>query len=268
MKIKIKGTKNVRDLGGLRSEDGRVIASHRLIRSGHLAKLKKSGAEKLSEDLNLHTVVDFRNDTERTEKPDRIPEGVGYIPLTVLDEDHNPPVNRKTRLGVLKKVVRAGGGIKYLENSYRMMVTDPGPLEAYREFIQAVRNECEGGAVLWHCTQGKDRAGVGTVVLLLALGIDRAAIMADYLLTNRTDRIRNKIYTLLVCLRSHSIKIAHAFVDVMSARKEYLESVFRAVDEEWGGTDEFLENGLNLSEDYIDDLRDALLLDSGSYKAV
>jgi len=39
--------------------------------------------------------------------------------------------------------------------------------------------------VLIHCTAGKDRTGVSTAFLLSVLGVDRALIEADYILTNR-----------------------------------------------------------------------------------
>lgn len=43
----------------------------------------------------------------------------------------------------------------------------------------------EEGAVLWHCSMGKDRVGVGTALLLYALGVPMETIMEDYLRTNR-----------------------------------------------------------------------------------
>ncbi len=39
--------------------------------------------------------------------------------------------------------------------------------------------------VVLHCTAGKDRTGVATAFLLSVLGVDRALIEADYILTNR-----------------------------------------------------------------------------------
>jgi protein tyrosine/serine phosphatase len=39
--------------------------------------------------------------------------------------------------------------------------------------------------IVIHCTAGKDRTGVSTAFLLSVLGVERALIEADYLLTNR-----------------------------------------------------------------------------------
>ena len=43
------------------------------------------------------------------------------------------------------------------------------------------------GCVLWHCTEGKDRCGLLSAVLLLALGVERSTILEDYLLTNHVN---------------------------------------------------------------------------------
>jgi protein tyrosine/serine phosphatase len=39
--------------------------------------------------------------------------------------------------------------------------------------------------IVLHCTAGKDRTGVSTAFLLSVLGVDRAVIEADYILTNQ-----------------------------------------------------------------------------------
>ena len=38
--------------------------------------------------------------------------------------------------------------------------------------------------VLFHCSCGKDRTGIGAMLILLALGVSRADALADYMLTN------------------------------------------------------------------------------------
>ena len=40
--------------------------------------------------------------------------------------------------------------------------------------------ETEKGAVLYHCTQGKDRTGIASALLMAALGASREAIVADF----------------------------------------------------------------------------------------
>ena len=56
---------------------------------------------------------------------------------------------------------------------------------AYRALFRVLLELPEGRSVLWHCTDGKDRTGVASMLILAALGADRRTILEDYLLTNR-----------------------------------------------------------------------------------
>ena len=48
------------------------------------------------------------------------------------------------------------------------------------EAANAVMEGLDRGAVVFHCTAGKDRTGVLAAILLLRLGVDEADIIADY----------------------------------------------------------------------------------------
>ena len=58
--------------------------------------------------------------------------------------------------------------------------------KAYRHFFDVLlENSDEGRSVLFHCSAGKDRTGMGAVYLLTALGVDEATIRRDYLASNK-----------------------------------------------------------------------------------
>ena len=44
------------------------------------------------------------------------------------------------------------------------------------------------GALLHHCTAGKDRTGVGAALIYLLLGVDEAQITQEFLLTNELNK--------------------------------------------------------------------------------
>ena len=68
--VTLRGARNTRDLGGLSTADGRVIASGRLIRSGDLHKCTDEDIELLRGGHGLARVVDFRTAKEREGAPD------------------------------------------------------------------------------------------------------------------------------------------------------------------------------------------------------
>ena len=80
-KLNYKSLPNIRDLGGMRTDDGRQIISGKLIRSGHLSGMPEEELEKISGLVG--TVIDFRTDNERLENPDvQIAEASYYhIPI-------------------------------------------------------------------------------------------------------------------------------------------------------------------------------------------
>ena len=72
---------------------------------------------------------------------------------------------------------------EYMAGLYRNLVMDPFSRQQYRKFFGILLDQKEG-AVLWHCSAGKDRVGVGTALLLSALGVPRETILADYMMVN------------------------------------------------------------------------------------
>ncbi len=67
-----------------------------------------------------------------------------------------------------------------LADLYRLMLEGNGARGIVR-VIEAVA--AADGSVLVHCTAGKDRTGVSVALMLTLVGIDRAAVVADYVAT-------------------------------------------------------------------------------------
>ena len=87
--IKLTYTFNTRDLGGMKTSDGKEIKENTLIRSGVLKKLSNEDIE-LLKSHNLHTVIDFRSEEEFIHRPDVRIEGVTYLNFPALKK-HNLP---------------------------------------------------------------------------------------------------------------------------------------------------------------------------------
>ena len=81
----LRGAPNARDLGGLPTMDGRKVRTGLLLRSGELAGITDADAHTLSQ-YPLRTVIDFRTDLEREQKPDRVLAGVRYIHCPIVQQ--------------------------------------------------------------------------------------------------------------------------------------------------------------------------------------
>ena len=252
--------KNFRDLGNIPAADGRRVRGGMLYRSGHLSKISQNTAKFLHDRKGLRTVIDLRSPSELAETPDVIDTSVNYIHLPPLNDEQNPSINRHNRKKVLYKIMeKEGGAKKHLSDIYRLMVTQKSSLDAFSEMLRLLADE-NNNAVLWHCTQGKDRTGIAAAVTLLALGVDREEIMRDYMHTNRSCFLINGLIFIGVSIVTFSIHTAHSLDLLLSARKYFLQAAFDEIDRVWGGTEAFLEKGLGLSEDDLMRLRKIYLV--------
>lgn len=164
--IPMDGPQNLRDLGGFLTESGKAVVWNRLYRADGLAGLSERDMEAFRK-LNIRTIVDLRSDSERKAMPDRVPDGVSYYACPMMREDIAAP-ERAAETSFAKSLK-----IGYLE-----MIQ-----ENAAKVADAVRTVMEGlakGAVVFHCTAGKDRTGVLAAILLLRLGAGQEDIIADY----------------------------------------------------------------------------------------
>ncbi|MEK8173198.1 tyrosine-protein phosphatase [Streptomyces sp. M19] len=151
-----------------------------LFRSGHLAHATEADAAFLGS-LGLHTIFDFRNAADiRLEGPDVALDGVTNVNLPLSDPADGAGFWRMVRDGdlpTLRELLADGKGAARMVASYRSMVRNR--TEEHGRVLRALAEDSV--PALMHCAAGKDRAGLTVAVTLLALGVERQAIEADYL---------------------------------------------------------------------------------------
>ena len=111
-----------------------------------------------------------------------------------------------------------------------------------------------------HCTAGKDRVGVGSATLLMALGVPRDVIMQDYLLSNynilSVDKLTEGATGEKMEIPPEQLKLFEALTKV---HEEYLGAFFDEVDTHWGGTEGYLKNALGLTDEQLAKMRELYL---------
>ncbi|MFJ7263653.1 tyrosine-protein phosphatase [Streptomyces globosus] len=253
----LAGVRNFRDVGGLPTLDGRRVRSGRLYRSGHLAHATETDAEFL-ESLGLHTVFDFRNAVDQAmEGPDIPLAGVRNLNIPLSDPAAGADFWTMVRDGdteQLRGILGDGRAAARMTDSYRAMV-----VERTAEHGRVLHALAEDSVpALLHCAAGKDRAGVAVAVTLLALGVEREAILADYLESNAPHR-RYRVRPGSGIPEARSPEATELLAPLFDARAAYLAAAFDTIDARWGGTDRYLAEGLRLAPATLDRLRDRLL---------
>lgn len=100
-------------------------------------------------------------------------------------------------------------------------------------FVGALNDIAEGpGPVVVHCAAGKDRTGMVVALALSAVGVERAAIVADYA---RTGERIGPIMARLRASETYRTDLEGVSDESRLPRAEYLERVLEVLDERHGG---------------------------------
>lgn len=263
-KIQLQGCQNTRDLGGMVTKDGKRIKERKLIRSGALWNATSKDLECLTMQHDVRTIIDFRTLGEMEAKPDPHMKGVSYYKNPILERFEEEGEGKKQPSGnPLQEAVDRAAGFPddakgFMISVYPQLVRNEHCVNGYRKFFHHLLEQ-EEGAVLWHCSEGKDRVGVGTMLLLSALGVDMEEIKRDYLYTNHCiyDEVTMLLGTVsrLVSDRMVEEKIKY----MLTVSPEYLQSVLDAIAEDYGTVDGFLREGLGLLKEDFKILREKYL---------
>ncbi|MCW2953250.1 MAG: tyrosine-protein phosphatase [Conexibacter sp.] len=217
--------------------NARAVVPRVLLRSDNLQALTDDDVRRLTGELELELVIDLRTDVEVAR------EGPG--PLTRVDgvriEHHSLYPDSGGNTDLEADTVRPWGPA--LDGEF---AGEPPVVRAYLSYLRrrpdsvvaAVRAIARAdGAALVHCAAGKDRTGVVVAFALDASGIDRAAIIGDYMATG--ERIEPIIARLLASPTYHAELEGHDPQD-HAPRVGTIERVLELADEQFGGTAEWL----------------------------
>lgn len=244
-RIVLAGAPNFRDLGGYPTADGRHVRWGRIYRSGELSRLTAADYGVLSK-LGIAAVCDFRRDSERAAAPTT---WQGPNPPAIL----NLPGTQGARTN---GAGRGGNGSTpeglspLLYSSYPQYVNTL--TTSFRTTIEQLQTR--DGAVLYHCTAGKDRTGTFSALLLTMLGVPREVVFDDYLLSNQFVVSQARIDAVIARGGSRASALATLGVD-----RTYLEMVFSSIDSAYGSFDNYRRTALGISDTDLDRLKARLL---------
>jgi protein-tyrosine phosphatase len=218
--VPLTHTLNMRDLGGLPLVGGGTTRSGHLLRSDVPLQLPPADHATLAR-LGLRTVIDLRQGHELAREPSAL---AGRPDVTVHHVELWMPV---------------GDGAEEPEDPwsitgfYLSLLDHAGPA-----FATAARLLAEAeGAALFHCTAGKDRTGMVALLLLDLVGVDRDAMVADFVLTDaRIDPIRAR---LLEDAERRGIARSD-FSRLLGASPDLIVPALERLDRRYGGAEAYL----------------------------
>ncbi len=265
--IKLPGVLNTRELGTYPAAEGRHIKKGVLIRSGVLSNAEPEAAEILSSKYHLQMIIDLRMSSVRDGSPDKEVPGAECIRLPVVEmEDYftlakDPEQAKQYMSGITDQRSMVDfayeSGLLSPEMYILFLLGNRGK-KAYAEFFRIlIDSDPSKGAVLWHCVDGKDRAGLATMLLLTALGTDKQTILEDYMLSNsgkeaKLDKIRKDCES----LGMPPEKIESLLFVSGGVFKHYMVYAMDTLDKRYGSINGYLAKEIGLTQADIDILRE------------
>lgn len=209
--LSVPGAENVRDIGGYPGEGGRPVQYRRFIRAGGMGDLTEEGVAAVRA-LGVNCIVDLRSGFEAKKKADTLmyDDTIDYVHIPMLD--------------YIQSNV-AEGKVAFPESMTEMYI---GLLENDKEKFLRVLQTLAGPAyetVLYHCTAGKDRTGLTTMLLLGLAGVSRADIVEDY---SHSEHLTSQK------------PIPGLPIALFQSRPETMEAALDHLDEKYGGVRPYL----------------------------
>lgn len=225
---------NFRDIGGVLTTDGRRVKSGLLYRSGDLSRLSGEDLLRIGK-IGIRMIIDFRADRELLLHPTPHLETVEEVKRFII------PDSARDRAEQMLKEGDSSGLEMILVQDYRRMVRDH--LDEFRNFFSllAVTNLLP---LIYHCAAGKDRTGLATYLLLVALGVSEENALKDYLLSNTFLKPVAERYI------REAKKSGHMHAEILrpllEVREEYLEAALDEIKIQFKTMDKFLTDGLHV----------------------
>jgi protein-tyrosine phosphatase len=207
--------RNVRDLGGLPTADGRVVRTGALIRADSLQYLSPAGADVVRQ-AGVSRIIDLRSEGEITGFP--TPFTDDPLGMHVSVQDPADPQGRTT----------------IVETCTDMLDRHPKRFAAaLRAFVEAPE-----GAVVVHCHGGKDRTGMVVALALAVAGVPEDEIIADYALTQA--RLASALADQLAAEPDESLH--PQMIEFRDTRASSLTEILRHLDTQYGGPIPYLQH--------------------------
>lgn len=206
------GLYNARDLGGFMTASGKWTAFHRFIRSDEPSALTEKDLDMLLT-YPIRTVIDLRSEGEiqRKRNPFKSHSDILFTNISLFDAD---PDNENDP--TVQVAIRHSLGELYI---HLLKTRQPQIAEVFRFILRA-----PDGAILFHCTLGKDRTGIVAALLLSLVQVSHEDIINNYAVTY--DFIRSIVDPKIALMTPETQHILESDAENMKLFLQYLDDSF------------------------------------------
>ena len=239
---------NFRDLGGIVLENGRVIKDGMIFRSGELFGLSDGDKAELDK-LGIDYIFDLRGYDEVEYKPDYVPSGAVYRNVPAAQTRKSMVVKPDKVVKMIPTWLPSGVSKCVFRLRFKQLYRKfPFHNRAYAEMFRVMD---EGGTFLFHCTAGKDRTGVASLLILLAWGADLETVKSDYMLSNFYRVESNKRFVKQYESYKHFNKYRKILGVAGNVEAKYFDSAYKKIIRKYKTVKRFFSEEYNVDEQRV-----------------
>ncbi|MFD1259615.1 tyrosine-protein phosphatase [Entomomonas asaccharolytica] len=218
---------NMRELGGIVTQQGMQIKTNKLFRAGNPSVASERDREYLQQ-LALDEIIDFRSDNEKRHSEQVFAEYFNWVAQPIFTGDLS---------GFFADGLTKQKAIQMMNGVYQRF-----PIAFQSQFRYLLKQAELGKTMLYHCTAGKDRTGFASLLLLSALDVDFDTILEDYLNSNNA----------IMGLKKQIADFIDSAIDdealdaILGVSPEYLDHSLQMINKEFGGINSYLTDTLGI----------------------
>ncbi|MFV0440245.1 MAG: tyrosine-protein phosphatase [Lachnospirales bacterium] len=242
--LPLESTFNTRDLGGYPCSHNKMMKWGKCLRSDRLSFATENDKNFLVEKYNLKKIIDLREDFEGNESPCGFKNDsrVEYI---------NIPFDLKNNLiSVFTENDNASSEHNFVSSFYiEILKKSQTNVKNVLDEILSVKD----GTVLFNCTEGKDRTGIVSMLLLGICGVSKKEIATNYMQssTNLKYNVNNKFKT---DNELHKID-KEILMQFKETKPETIEIVYDMIINDYGSFENYYKE-IGFSNESIEEFRE------------
>lgn len=241
---------NFRDIGGVLGVGGRQVLTGRVFRGVALHDASDADLAALA-DLRVGLVFDLRSTQEVAALPDKLPAGARYVHMPAVREFEDATTGLLDWDALIDEVAASPEALAESEAFHARVYA--GMIERPQVFAALVHEMLDAGdsAIYVHCAAGKDRTGVACAIIQRLLGVSHDDALKGYLVSN--DNPLPDVDEVRARARQRGVE---TLIDLMTGAQTWqFDMAWDQMDQAWGGWDNFVRDGLQLTPRDVETLQ-------------
>lgn len=157
------------------------------------------------------------------------------------------------------KINEFTSGEDYMISMYENIVFDKTSQLYFKTLFDILCMDLDG-AILYHCTSGKDRTGITTLFLYTLLGVSEEDILLDYAASDifNSEYIKKRKRMISLFLPT-SVRMKSLLFSLLHAKRVYLEETIKKIKDKHGSVLDYLFNEIKITSQMQEKLRNKYL---------